>query len=65
MVCSDCWPDGFEIKTKGSPCGPCAVCGRSVPCAGPVSPKQVSGLRKLLNAAYERGRLVGFPESMR
>lgn len=64
MVCSDCWPAGFEIKTMGSG-GPCCVCERYAPCAGPVSAAQRDGLRELIKAAYERGRVVGFAEGLR
>lgn len=65
MVCTDCWPGGFEIKTKGSPLGPCCVCGRSVGCAGPITATQRDGLRRIITAAYERGRVVGFAEGAR
>lgn len=61
MVCADCWPSGFEIKLMGS-FGPCSVCGRAVGCSGPITVAQRDGLRRLITAAYERGRLVGFAE---
>ena len=64
MVCGDCFPSGFELKTRGS-FGPCCVCERAVLCAGPISATQRDGLKRIINAAYERGRVVGFAEGMR
>ena len=61
MVCSDCWPSGFEIKPMGS-FGPCCVCRRAAICCGPITASQRSGLRVIISAAYRRGYIVGFAE---
>jgi len=64
LVCSDCFPSGFEVKTMGG-FGPCCVCGYDKPTSGPITANQRDGLRRIINAAYERGRVVGFAEGRR
>ena len=62
MVCLDCWPNGFEIKCMGG--SSCSVCGRMGDTMGPITATQRDGLRRIIAAAFERGRVVGFAEGL-
>jgi hypothetical protein len=63
LVCSDCWPAGFELKGMGGV--GCCVCGCPRSAAGPITAAQRDGLRRVINAAFDRGRMVGFAEGSR